>query len=80
MIGIKTKIAERSVLQDMATIHYGKFVQNSLKDNQIDFIKWSENAPVVPQTRPIKKFWSSCKRYHSKWSTEPNGIISFRQI
>ena len=57
-----------------------KSVQKCLKDNSIDYIDWSENAPAVPQARPIEKFWSICKNYYSKRIPEPNGLIGFRKI
>ena len=65
---------------DLAPIHYSKCVQNCLNDNRIDFIKWGENAPAVPQARPIERFWSFCKREYSKRSSEPKGVVGFRQI
>ena len=79
---IKKHHSKKTVLfwPDMARIHYGKCVLNCLKDNQIDFVSWKDNAPAVPQARPIERYWSLCKRQYSKRSKEPKGLIGFTKI
>jgi hypothetical protein len=64
----------------MARIHYGKCVQHVLRDNNIEFVSYKDNAPAVPQARPIKNFWHLCKQKYSKRRTYPKSLRGFRKI
>lgn len=47
---------------DLATCHYATIVQEYLRDQKIHFVPKSENAPNLPQARPIGKYWVLVKR------------------
>lgn len=51
--------------QDMAKPHYSKEVLDFLRSQNIEFPTWKENAPNVPQARPIEKFWAICKHKYA---------------
>jgi hypothetical protein len=53
---------------DMATCHYAKEVQEFLNRHRIPYVLRGENAPNVPQARPIERFWLLCKREYRKRS------------
>ena len=65
---------------DMARIHYSKVVKDCLETHNIEFIEWHNNAPAVPQARPIEQFWSNCKRIYSKRSGVPNDLKTFVKV
>ena len=47
---------------DMASCHYAKKVIAILRAENIDFVERAENAPNLPQGRPIERFWALCKK------------------
>ena len=47
---------------DMATPHYSKKVVALLREEGVEFVERNENAPNLPQGRPIEQFWAICKR------------------
>ena len=51
---------------EMAPCHYAKEVTKWMTENNINFFKKNENAPNVPQARPIERFWAICKREYKK--------------
>lgn len=65
---------------DMATSHYKKEVTDWLTAQGIDFIGKKENAPNVPQARPIEKFWALCKAEYKRHRRSSKSIESFRKI
>jgi hypothetical protein len=56
---------------DMAKIHYAKIVKEWLTEQKIPFVTWEENAPNVPQARPIERFWALCKKEYSQRQDAP---------
>jgi hypothetical protein len=62
---------------DLASSHYTKDVLEWLESQGIDYIEKKENAPNVPQARPIEKFWALCKREYKKRS---NGAINIKSM
>ena len=75
-------INNRDVLfwPDMSTCHYSESVVNYLKSKNIDFIEKHNNAPKVPQARPIEKFWAICKREYRSRKHPAKNLNSFRRI
>ena len=65
---------------DMARIHYGKVVKEFLESHNIEYVEWDNNAPAVPQARPIEEFWSNCKRIYSKNRKVPKNLSSFIKV
>jgi hypothetical protein len=51
---------------DMARPHYAAPVIDFLQKEGIPFVKWKENAPNVPQARPIERYWALCKRAYAR--------------
>jgi len=68
------------VWMDMATCHYKKEVTDWLSLIGLDFISKNENAPNVPQARPIEKFWAICKAKYKKNNEKAEDIKNFRVI
>jgi hypothetical protein len=52
----------------------------STKANNIDFITKRDNAPNVPQARPIEKFWAICKAEHKKRKVGAKNVKSMAKI
>ena len=50
------KIEDVIFWMDLARAHYKRKVTDFLIDQGIDFVSYKENAPNVPQARPIEKF------------------------
>jgi transposase len=65
---------------DLATAHYHRSVQSWLHSQNINFVKKGENAPNVPQARPIERYWAECKKEYSKRKVGPKTLIGFRRI
>lgn len=65
---------------DMATCHYRKDVKEWLKVQNIDFIDKMENAPNVPQARPIERFWALCKKAYKARNAQAISLSSFKRI
>lgn len=65
---------------DMATAHYKAEVIEWLEVNGIDFITKKENAPNVPQARPIEKFWALCKSEYKKRKVGAKNVKSMARI
>ncbi len=63
----------------MARIHYANNVQNWLKEVGIEYIKFN-NAPAVPQARPIQRFWSLCKYQYSLRSKTSKTLKEFAKV
>ncbi|KAF2887105.1 hypothetical protein ILUMI_19068 [Ignelater luminosus] len=51
-----------------------------LKLNNVDFVTKVNNAPNIPQVRPIEKYWALLKRECAKRKTLAKNLNSFRQI
>ena len=64
----------------MATIHYAGNALKFLEENGIQYISRIENAPAVPQARPIERFWSICKQMYAKRSCQSNNVKMFARI
>lgn len=65
---------------DMATCHYKKEVTQWLSAQGIDFVGKGENAPNVPQARPIEKFWALCKAEYKRHRRTSKTLNSFQKI
>lgn len=65
---------------DMATCHYKREVVDWLRAQKIDFVEKNENAPNVPQARPIEKFWALCKGEYRRRSSGAKNLNSFKRI
>lgn len=65
---------------DLATSHYAYEVQDWLSSEKIEFVKKTENAPNVPQARPIERFWALCKAEYGKRKMPANSLSSFKRI
>lgn len=65
---------------DMATCHYAKNVTSFLKEKKVKFVQKCENAPNVPQARPIEKFWALLKHKYSKVKKTPKDLAAFKRI
>lgn len=64
---------------DMASSHYRKDVIDWLEKEGVDFVRKSENAPNVPQARPIEKFWALCKANYKKQSKPAKNLTAFKK-
>ncbi len=56
---------------DMATSHYARECTTYLSSEGVDFVSKKDNAPNVPQLRPIERFWALCKRRYSDLRRQP---------
>ena len=65
---------------NMVTCHYTRSVIEYLESKNIDFIEKHNNAPNVPQARPIEKFWAMCKREYSVRKHPAKNLNSFGRI
>jgi hypothetical protein len=65
---------------DMATCHYATEVTNWLAEKRILFVARRDNAPNVPQARPIERFWSLCKTAYRKRGKRVETILQMSQI
>lgn len=65
---------------DMASSHYEKKVVEWLKDKKVDFVAKDENAPNVPQARPIETFWALCKSEYKGRNVAAKSLSSFKRI
>lgn len=64
----------------MATCHYAKIMTSFLDERKVDYVKKSENAPNLPQARPIERFWAFVKRKYSKVKKTPKNLKAFKRI
>lgn len=64
---------------DMASCHYAKKVTAFLREKKVDFVEKKDNAPNVPQCRPIEKFWALIKKEYSKKKRAPKNFEGFRR-
>jgi transposase len=65
---------------DLAPPHYTTDAQNCLKSNNIEFVSKEENAPNVPQARPIEQFWNLSKDMYSRRQNKPKSINGFKTV
>lgn len=63
--------------QDMATCHYKKCVTDYLESEGVEFIQKKQNAPKLPQARPIERYWALCKRLYAKSGAKPQILAEF---
>ena len=64
----------------MAPCHYSKEVTKWMTENNINFVKKNENAPNVPQARPIERFWAICKREYKKQNKQSKTAAQMTKI
>jgi hypothetical protein len=65
---------------DMASCHYKKEVIEWLKAEKIEFVAKDQNAPNVPQARPIEKFWALFKAAYKRRKQDAKSLKSFKCI
>lgn len=63
---------------DLATSHYTQPVASFLESKKIEFVRKNENAPNLPQARPIERYWALCKREYSKLDSMPKTLRQFK--
>jgi hypothetical protein len=74
------RVQDVCLWMDLAACHYKKEVLEWLRDNGIDFVGKTENAPNVPQARPIEAFWALCKRKYKARGQAAKSLRSFAKI
>src|SRR5690348_10048253 len=67
-------------LPDMATCHYVRNVTDFLRAKKVDFVEKKDNAPNVPQVRPIERFWALCKKEYARRKKPAKNIDAFRRV
>ena len=65
---------------DMASIHYAADVCQWLKQQNINFVPLNNNAPNIPQARPIETFWALCKSEYKRQQYYPKDLDEFKKI
>jgi hypothetical protein len=73
-------IMPKNFWPDMASCHYKKEVIEWLKAEKIEFVAKDQNAPNVPQARPIEKFWALCKAAYKRRKQDAKSLKSFKCI
>lgn len=64
----------------LATSHYAKTFTEFMRQKNLNFVSKEENAPNVPQCRPIERFWALCKANYSKLQKQPRNVAAFRRV
>lgn len=62
---------------DLATCHYTNDVIQFLKSQNIETVSKCENAPNLPQARPIEKYWALVKREYRRYHDNSKSLASF---
>src|SRR6266571_468551 len=75
-----TEHQKRRAKTNMTTIHYSKEVENWLNSMNIRFVSRIGNAPNVPITRPIERFWHLCKKTYSLRSCPPTSYRGLQKV
>lgn len=65
---------------DMARVHYTAEIREYLDSMGIRYVTWKQNAPNVPQVRPIEKSWALCKAKYARKAAKPKSSASFQRI
>ena len=65
---------------DLATCHYQKDVIQWMNCQNFEFVKKSENAPSVPQVRPIERYWAECKKEFKNRKSLLKNLSGFKRI
>lgn len=65
---------------DMARVHYTREVREYLESIGVEMVSWLENAPKVPQARPIERFWALCKAEYARKTLAPKNFTGFKQV
>ncbi len=63
---------------DLATCHYRQDVIQWMNCQNFEFVKRDENAPNVPQVRPIERYWAECEFKNRK--SLPKNLNGFKRI
>jgi hypothetical protein len=74
------RVQDVCLWMDLAACHYKKEVLEWPQDNGIDFVGKTENAPNVPQARPIEAFWALCKREYKARGQAAKSLRSFTKM
>jgi len=65
---------------DLASCHYTEAVRSELEAGGIDYIGKRENAPNVPQARPIEIFWGINKKRYSARKKPVKNLNGFKRV
>jgi hypothetical protein len=65
---------------DLASCHYTEAVRNELDSAGIDYIGKHENAPNVPQARPIEIFWGVLKKKYLARKKSVKNLNGFKRV
>lgn len=65
---------------DLATSHYAGIVTEFLKQHNIRYVQKVDNAPNVPQARPIEIYWDLCKQEYKRRGKQAGGLTEFTQM
>ncbi len=74
------KVGEVLFWPDLASCHYTEAVRTELEAAGIDYVGKHENAPNVPQARPIEMFWGIMKRRYSAHRKPIKNLNGFKRI
>lgn len=79
---IKRHHSVRNVLfwPDLASCHYTQAVRSELEAAGIDYVGKSENAPNVPQARPIEMFWGIMKTRYAARRKPVKNLNGFKRV
>lgn len=64
---------------DLARYHYTREVQEFLQSENLRFISKDENAPNLPECRPIERFWALVKRQMASYKNEAENFAIFKR-
>jgi hypothetical protein len=65
---------------DLATCHYRQEVIQWMNCQNFEFVKKDENAPNVPQVRPIERYWAECKKEFKNRKCSLKNLNGFKRI
>lgn len=70
---IKENFGIKNVLfrHDMATCHFRGDATAHMKSVGLEFVEWKDNAPKLPQSRPIERYRAPCKREYARSGEKP---------
>ncbi len=74
------RIEDVVIWPDMSKVHYAQVVTDYLKSIGLEFIEFENNAPKVPQARPIEKYWAISKAKYKARRKAAKSLSSFKRI
>jgi len=77
----KHNIKEKALFwPDLATSHYAGAVVDFLRKHKIRYVTKLDNAPNVPQARPIERYWDFCKQEYKRRGKQATGLTDFTRM